>query len=133
MPVAKKRLERSLIIDEIARLEKIELDEETLKSAFQETWSMLATTDEEFAKATKGGTRASKELVDAVALDSANRLIVERALDHLKMAATGQLSDEPAAEEKPVKKARAKKAEAEPAGETPAEEATPRKKSKKSE
>lgn len=134
MPVAKKRLERSLIIDEVARVEKIQLDEETLKNAFQETWSMLATSDEEFAKATKGGTRASKELVDAVALDSANRLIVERVLEHLKLSATGQLSDEAPAEEKPAKKLRAKKAGAEgqPTEETaPEAESKPKKKAKK--
>lgn len=116
IPVARKRLERSLIIDEVARAQKIELDEEAVKAAFMQDWTRLITTDEQFAKATQNGNRASKELINAVALDSANRLMVESVLNHLKAAATGQLSDDEAppaeaAEAKPAKKARAKKAE----------------------
>jgi len=130
IPVATKRLERSLVIDQVARDEKIELDEETLTGAFQESWAMLSASDENFAKATKGGTRASKELVDAVAMDSANRLIVERVLDHLKAVANGEAASEAkpkkkstkkaageaeaaSAEEKPAKKTKSKKAAAE--------------------
>lgn len=134
IPVARKRLERSLIIDEVARAQNIQLDEETVKAAFMQDWTRLVTTDEQFAKATQNGNRASKELINAVALDSANRLMVEHVLDHLKAAATGQLSDDepPAAEpaeEKPAKKPRAKKT-----GMAPEEaQAEPKKKSKKSE
>jgi FKBP-type peptidyl-prolyl cis-trans isomerase (trigger factor) len=142
MPVATKRLERSLVIDQIARDEKIELDEETLSSAFQENWAMLSATDENFSKATKGGTRASKELVDAVAMDSANRLIVERVLDHLKETANGETkpkkksakksesdAEEASAEEKPAKKAKSKKADADEAA--PEAEEKPKKKTTK--
>ncbi|MEJ5225603.1 MAG: trigger factor, partial [Anaerolineales bacterium] len=132
MPVAKKRLERSLIIDEVARTQKFEIDEESLKQAFAEDWTNLVMRDENLARDAQKG-RVSKDLLNAVMMDSANRLIVERVLDHLKLVATGQFSGEPAAEEAPVKKSRAKKSEAEPAGEAPEAESKPKKKSKKSE
>jgi hypothetical protein len=89
-PAAKRRLERSLLIDEIARQEKIELSEQELTDAFSQYWSALSATDEQFQKMTKGGTRGSRDMVNAVALDAANRKIVSRVLDHLKAMATGQ-------------------------------------------
>jgi FKBP-type peptidyl-prolyl cis-trans isomerase (trigger factor) len=93
-PTAIKRLERGLIMDEIARAEKIEIDNESLEAAFNNAWATLAMTDQEFAKRTKGGTKASREIVDAVAMDSANRLLTRRVLDRLKAIATGELADE---------------------------------------
>ncbi len=132
MPVARKRLERSLIIDEVVREQKIELDEETLKQAFTQDWIRLLSTDQEFAKATKNGSRAPRQLINAVALDSANRLMVERVLDHLKASATGQLSeDSPKADSAPAKEEKpAKKAETEPSVQA---EEQPKKKRKKAE
>ena len=94
-PTARRRLERSLLIDEIARQEKIELSEEELTEAFNQYWSALSATDEGFQKATKGGTRGNRDVVNAVALDAANRTIVSRVLDHLKAIATGQTTEEP--------------------------------------
>ena len=88
-PTAQRRLERSLLIEEISRQEKIELDQTKLEAAFQENWASLSSTDEKFSKLTKGGTRASKELVDAVVMDTANRMMVSRVLDRLKAIATG--------------------------------------------
>ena len=37
-PIAVKRLERSLVMDEIAKLEKIEVSQDMLQSSFQQTW-----------------------------------------------------------------------------------------------
>lgn len=89
-PTAQRRLERSLLIDEIARQEKIELSEQELTDAFQQNWAALSATDERFQKVTRGGTRANKDMVNAVVMDAANRTIVSRVLDHLKAVATGQ-------------------------------------------
>jgi trigger factor len=128
-PTAIKRLERGLVMDEIARAEKIEIDNESLEAAFNNAWATLSVTDEEFAKRTKGGTKASREIVDAVAMDSANRLLTRRVLDRLKAIATGEVTDEKpkakkakraakeepeteaiaSSEEKPAKKKAAKK------------------------
>ncbi len=99
-PTAKSMLERGLILDEIARQKKIKIDEKTLEKEFSNTWATLATMDEEFNKRTRGGTRASREMVDAVAMDSANRLMTRRVLDYLKEVATGQVAEEEPAEEK---------------------------------
>jgi trigger factor len=108
-PTSIKRLERGLVMDELARTEKIEIDNDALEAEFNNAWANLAMTDEEFAKRTKNGTKASREIVDAVAMDSANRLLTRRVLDRIKAIATGE-----AAEVKPkAKKARKANASAE--------------------
>jgi trigger factor len=89
-PTAQRRLERSLLIEEISRQEKVELDQTKLEEAFQQNWASLSSTDEKFSKLTKGGKHASKELVDAVVVDTANRMMVSRVLDRLKAIAIGQ-------------------------------------------
>lgn len=97
-PTSIKRLERGLVMDELARAEKIELDNESLEAEFNNAWATLSMTDEDFAKRTKNGTKASREIVDAVAMDSANRLITRRVLDRIKSIATAEISaGEPAA------------------------------------
>jgi trigger factor len=129
LDVAKKRLERGLIMDEIARKEEIKLDEEAVGQEFQKTWTSLAAYDPEFSKLTKGGTRASNELINAVAADTANRMMTRQVLDRLKDIASGQDG------EKPVKKAKTAKAEveAEPVEESSAAKPAKKKSSKKSE
>ena len=109
-PVAQRRLERGLIMDEIARAEKIEVDEQSLEQEFNNAWATLAMTDPEFSKRTKGGTRPTREMIDAVAMDSANRLLTRRVLDQLKAIATGEAGElEPAAKKTSAKKATTKK------------------------
>lgn len=98
-PVAQRRLERGLVMDEIARVEKIEVDEQALEQEFNNAWATLAMSDPEFSKRTKGGTRPTREMIDAVAMDSANRLLTRRVLDKLKSIATGEEG-----EAKPAKK-----------------------------
>ncbi|HEY3311219.1 MAG TPA: trigger factor [Anaerolineales bacterium] len=89
-PTSVKRLERGLVMDELARVEKIEIDNESLEAEFNNSWASLAMNDQEFAKRTKNGTKASREIVDAVAMDSANRLLTRRVLDRIKAIATGE-------------------------------------------
>lgn len=110
-PNAQRRLERSLLIDEIARQEKIELSEEEISAAFQQNWAALSQSDEQFQKITRGGTRANKDMVNAVVMDAANRTIVSRVLEHLKAIATGQTeADTTVVKTKPKKKPAPKKA-----------------------
>ncbi len=89
-PVAQRRLERGLIMDEMARVEKIEIDEQSLEQEFNNAWASLAMSDPEFSKRTKGGTRPTREMIDAVAMNSANRLLTRRVLDKMKSIATGE-------------------------------------------
>ena len=88
-PVAVKRLERSLIMDEIAKLEKIEVSQEMLQSSFQQTWGEYQG-DAGFQKMTRGKTQPPKQVLDAVAMESANRAYVQLTLNRLKDIATGQ-------------------------------------------
>jgi len=124
-PVAIKRLERSLILDEIARREKIEVTEELLKSSFQQTWGEYQG-DASFQKYMRGRTQPPKRVLDAVAMESANRAYIQLTLNRIKDIATGQRAAEAAAE-KTSKKGITKKA---PAGKSSPEPAAKAKTSK---
>jgi len=104
-PAAKMRLERGLIMDEVARAEKVEIDQASLEQEFRNTWASLVMSDEEFNKRTKGGTKPSREIVEAVSADAANRLLTRRTLAALKSIATGESAvgeSAEAMEEKPA-------------------------------
>jgi trigger factor len=108
-PIAVKRLERSLIMDEIAKAEKIEVSKEVLQSTFQQTWGEYQG-DADFKKQLKGKSQPPKQLMNAVAMESANRAYVQLTLNRLKDIAIGQAPELAKAEEIPSKKATAKKA-----------------------
>lgn len=88
-PVAKKRLERSLILDEIVRREKIEVDNEALDEEFNQTLTALTMQGIDLRKV-RGGRRGQQRVAQAVAMESANRVLTRRALDMIKSIATGQ-------------------------------------------
>lgn len=88
-PVAKKRLERGLILDEIVRLEKIEVDDESLNNEFNNTINNLAMQGMDFSKI-RGGRKGQKELSQAIAMESASRVMTRKALDMLKSIAIGE-------------------------------------------
>jgi trigger factor len=111
-PIAVKRLERSLVMDEIAKLEKIEVSQEMLQSSFQQTWGEYQG-DTGFQKMTRGKSQPPKQLMNAVAMESANRAYVQQTLNRLKEIAIGEapeLIDETAVSDgKELEKAVAKK------------------------
>ncbi|HKI53791.1 MAG TPA: trigger factor [Anaerolineales bacterium] len=88
-PVAKKRFERSLILDEIVRTEKLEVDDASLDSEFNQTLSALTQQGLDLNKV-KGGRKGQQELAQAVAMESANRVLTRRALEMLKSIAIGE-------------------------------------------
>jgi trigger factor len=88
-PVAKKRLERSLILDEIVRSEKLEVDNAALDAEFNNTLSALSMQGLDLSKV-RGGRQGQKQLAQAVAMESANRVLTRRALDMLKSIAVGE-------------------------------------------
>jgi trigger factor len=104
-PVARKRFERSLILDEIVRREQIEVDNAALDAEFNQTLSALTMQGVDLSKI-RGGRKGQQQVAQAVAMESANRVLTRRALDTLKAIATGeyippeerQKSEEPAAE-----------------------------------
>jgi trigger factor len=124
-PTSIQRLERALVMDELARVEKVEVDNESLEAEFNNAWATLAMTDEDFAKRTKNGTKPSRELVDAVAMDSAQRLLTRRVLERIKTIANSEAVE--VVEAKPKAK-KTKKAAVEEPETTPVEAAEPVKK-----
>ncbi|MFC2063635.1 trigger factor [Chloroflexota bacterium] len=91
IPVAQKRLERSLILEQFAELEKIEVSEEQLNSAFQQTLFQVQR-DEEFQKLVKKN-KPSQQLMESLARESANRAMLSQTMDRLKALAMGEITD----------------------------------------
>ena len=98
-PTAIKRLERSLIMEEVSRQEHLELDKEILNQSFQETWGELQS-DQAFQKSMRGKSQPPKLLVNAVAQESAGRAYIRQTLERLKAIATGTAPDLPSDGEK---------------------------------
>jgi len=88
-PVAKKRLERGLVLDEIVRKENIQLDNEALDAEYNNSINNLAMQGYDFNKI-RGGKKGQQELSQAIAMDSANRVMTRKALDMLKSIAIGE-------------------------------------------
>ncbi len=104
-PVAVKRLERSLIFDELARLEDIEVDEESLQAEFGQTIMQLQSQGYDLNQV-KGGQRAQKEVAQNIAMQSATQLITRRTLERIKAIATGEIEKEEAEAAKAAKEAK---------------------------
>lgn len=119
-PVAIKRLERSLILDQLARDEKIEVDESSLQNEFGQTLTELQYQGVDLGKV-RGGKRGQQQVAEAIAMQSANRLMTRRTLERIKAIATGEYKPEEAeAEEKSKKASAGKNAEKKARGEAKA-------------
>jgi len=88
-PVARKRLERSLILDEIVRTENLKVENEELDAEFNQTLNALSQQGLDFGKI-RGGRKGQQRVAQAVAMESANRVLTRRALDLLKSIAVGE-------------------------------------------
>jgi len=97
-PVAKKRLERGLILDEIVRKEKIQIDDEALNEEYTSALNNLVMQGVDLSKI-GGGRKGQKQLSEAIAMDAASRVMTRKALDMIKSIATGNY--------KPVEEAKA--------------------------
>ncbi|MGZ8901211.1 MAG: trigger factor [Limisphaerales bacterium] len=127
-PVAKKRFERSLILEEIVRREKIEVDNASLDAEFNQTLSALTMQGVDLSKI-RGGRKGQQRVAQAVAMESANRVLTRRALDMLKSIATGEYVPP---EERRPEELQVEATEEQPAT-NEAEEAAPREKAGESE
>lgn len=109
-PAAAKRLERSLVLDQLSHDEKIELAKEELESEFNKTlYDIQATSDMRELKRKMSNER----LANAIAMQAATRLMSKRTLERLKAIAAGEeIKPDGEAAAKPAKK-KAKKAAAE--------------------
>ena len=114
-----------MILDEVVRKENIQLDNDLLDAEFNETLNSLAQQGMDFSKI-RGGKKGQKQLSEAIAMESASRVMTRKALDTLKLIATGEYKpaeseagEEAAAvevveEKKPKAKKKAKKVEVDP-------------------
>lgn len=91
-PNAIKRLERTLLLDEVARVENIEVSKDQLDNSFQQTFNEMAG-NENFQKFLTGKTKPPKQLMDAMAIESANRAYIQLTLERLKSIVTGEISN----------------------------------------
>lgn len=89
-PAARKRIERNLVMEQLAKSEDISLDKEELEKEVTMTFMQLQN-DPKFSKVK--GQDAIKNLTNAVTLDSASRLINRRVLERIKSIATGQAQE----------------------------------------
>ena len=104
-PAAIKRLTRSLVLSEVANVEKIQVDQEELQNIVSlQMDSLLRSPGFEKVK----GQQAMQQLATAVMLDSANRLYNQKTLDRLQAIATGK-ADEVSEEAEPVESGEGKK------------------------
>ncbi len=97
-PLAQRRLERSLILDEVARQEKIEVDNEALDQEFNTTLVGLQSQGVNLGSV-RGGKQGQQRVAEALAMQSANRVLTRRTLERLRAIAAGEATAAPAAEE----------------------------------
>jgi len=122
-PVAKKRLERGLILDEIVRKEKIQVDNTALESEYNNTLMGLAQQGMDFSKV-RGGKKGQQQLSQAIAMESASRVMTRKALDMLKSIAMGEykpIEDAPVETPEAVVEESKAEVESDPGQEKPAE------------
>jgi trigger factor len=104
-PVARKRLERSLILDEVSRQEKIGVDNESLDQEFNSTLVDLQAQGLNLNNI-RGGKQGQQRVAEAVAMESASRLLTRRTLETLKSIAVGEYKPpEEKAEQPPAEEA----------------------------
>lgn len=114
-PVAQKRLERSLLLDEIAKIEKIEVGNDELNQEFNNLVFEMQQ-QEDFKKLQRKLT--NEKLANAIAMQAATRVLNKRVRDRIKEIATGiapdlEKKEEEAAAAKP-KRVSKKKTESSP-------------------
>ena len=88
-PVAKKRLERGLLLDEIVRKENIQMDNDALEAEYNNTLMGLVQQGMDLSKV-GGGKKGQRQLSEAIAMESASRVMTRKALDMLKSIAKGE-------------------------------------------
>ena len=112
-PAAQKRLEHALVLDEVGRQEKIELDQTELQKEFSRSFMQMQSAPN-FRDLQKEFT--TKKLSNMVVMQAATRLMNRRTLEKLKEIVTGEGKKEKAkagSEAKPVEESSEKDSEGE--------------------
>ncbi len=115
-PAAIRRLERTLLLEELSNAEKIEIGKEELKSSFNNLLYEMSGS-EEMQKYLSGKTKLPKQMAEALTFESASRAYVRQTLERIKLIASGNAPELPAeaaaegeaGEKKPARKSAAAK------------------------
>jgi len=89
-PAATKRLEQSLILDELSKLEKIEIDQKELQSEFSKSFVQMQSAPD-YKKLQKKMT--TKKMSDALVMQAASRIMHQNTLNRLKQIANGEIQE----------------------------------------
>lgn len=89
-PIAKKRLERSLVLDEIAKKENIQLSKEDVSKEYNQTLSEMQFS-KEFQKLNRK--TSPQRIANAIAVQAATRLMSRRVLERVKEIASGKIKE----------------------------------------
>lgn len=87
-PAAKKRLEQALILEEISKLENIEIDKKELQSEYSKSFIQMQSAPD-YKKFQKKLT--TKKMSDALVMQAASRLMHQNTLNRLKRIANGEI------------------------------------------
>lgn len=93
-PGAISRVTTSLIIEQLAQEEKVQVAKEDIDGIVNETVQMLQNTPDQKGKKNK----VTNEMVNNVAYNAISRLYNQRTLEHMKAMATGEVEEEPVEE-----------------------------------
>ncbi len=143
-PIAIQRLERALILENLAKAEDIQLDTKSLQDELEQTFIEWQYEGFDIEKV-EGGKKGLQKVAKALTMASAHRLLTRRTFERMKAIATGEFEREQAEAKKKPKKAStgkksSKNAQAQAEGEekaletepTPSAEITPPSSSKES-
>lgn len=89
-PAAKKRLEQALILEELSRLEKIEVDQKELQSEYSKSFIQMQSSPD-YKKLQKKLT--TKKMSDALVMQAASRILHHNTLNRLKQIANGEIKE----------------------------------------
>jgi len=89
-PTALKRLQRSLVMDELARAENIQFDNEQFEATFSRTMTEVQNT-RDFEKMRKKV--PANRLANAIAMEAASRVMNNQVFSRLKAIVTGQVEE----------------------------------------
>jgi trigger factor len=92
-PAAERRLRRSLVLEEFARVENVSVRNEEIESIYFSAMRQM----EQSAEAQKGGKNRqnSREIVNSLAMNTINSVFNQRILSRLKAIATGRGDEAP--------------------------------------
>ena len=95
-PAAVRRLERSLVLEEFARQEQVEVKNEEIRSIYQMAMQQTQQS-KELGQLPAKGRQNSQELANSIAVNTVNSIFNQRIMGRLKAIATGKGDEEPEA------------------------------------